>query len=188
MGTKEAIGLWGLGMGTFAQNFELDDAGGWHWMTERPLMRDARARFDLSVYGCWEEDEDDDNPHIEVLVCDLSYGSGSISACHEVAWNHIVNNRDGIEGVLRKELLEHHRHGWAGFERDVTDDTEGWEEIRELVDWDSDSAINHLYQLQSIMLGPFVQDDCSIATFHFASSWDTEHGVDVSLCRDEVVE
>jgi hypothetical protein len=174
-------------MSTFAQHFELVDPGYWHWMTERPLMRDARVKFDLSVYGCWEEEGEDDDPNIEVVVDDLSHGSESISACHEVAWDHIVSNRDRIEGVLRKELLEHHRRAWTGFQRDVTDGTEGWEEIRELVDWDDESAIDHLYALQSIMLGPEVRDDCSIATFHFSSSWDTEHGVDVPLFRDEVV-
>jgi hypothetical protein len=122
-------------MSAFAQHFELDDAGCWRWMTERPLLRDARAKFDLSVYGCWEEEDEDGDPNIEVVIGDLSQGSESISACHEVAWNHIVGNRDRMEGVLRKELLEHHRRGWAGFQRDVTDETDGWDEIRGLVDW-----------------------------------------------------
>jgi hypothetical protein len=160
--------------------------GGWRWVTERPLMRDARAKFDLSVYGCWEEEDEEDDSIIEVAVDSL--GSEPISACHEFAWNYIVSNREVIEVVLRAELLKHHKLGWTGFQRDLTDDTDGWDDIRELVDWDAESAVDNLYALQSITLGPDVRDDCAIATFHFASSWDTEHGVDVSLCRDEIVD
>ena len=168
-------------MSNFAQNFERDDAGDWHWTTGRPLMHKARARFDLSVYGCWEE-EHEDAPVIEVTINGM--GPDAVSASHEAAWDYLLCNCDTIERFLRAELLKHHNLGWSGFQRDVTDETEGWDDVRGLIDWASESAIDHLYELQSIHLGPDERDGYAMVTFHFASSWDTEHGVDVSLCRD----
>ena len=142
-------------------------------------MQEARARFDLSVYGCWEEEED--SSVFEVTIDEI--GTNTDSASFETAWNDLLNNCDSVERSLRAELQKHHELGWSGFQRDLSDETEGWEEICNLVDWESPLAIDSLYGLEEICLGPEIRDECAVITFRFASSWDTEHGVEISLHR-----
>ncbi|TWT87047.1 hypothetical protein Pla52n_70200 [Stieleria varia] len=176
----------GFRMSTFADSFQQESHGYWRSITERPVLQESRARFDLSVYGCWEEDEEDGESTFELFV--QSLGNGAVSMHHEAAWDHLIANRERIEQVLRAELMRHHKLGWSGFQRDRDDDVEGWEDVQDLVDWESESAIDKLYTLTSITLGPEVRDDCAIARFHFHSSWDTEHGLDISLWRSDIAE
>lgn len=170
-------------MSQFLQSFKLHEVGYLIWETERPVMQDARSRFDLSVYSCWEE-EDEDPAGFAVTMDRIE--TDADKARYEAAWNYLIENRDTVEQILRAELLAHHELGWSGFQSDRTEDTDGWEEIRDLVDWDSPAAIDSLYGLYEISIGPEIRDDCAVLTFYFASSWDTEHGVEISLHRDSV--
>lgn len=174
-------------MSTFAQNFQQEMPGLWTWRTECPILRGMRAKFELSVYGCWEDD-DHNNDQTDLDVYIESFGNDAVSICHQIAWNYIVDNPSEIEPVIRAELFKHHMMGWGGFQRDMSDETDGWNEVRDLVAWDCETAINDLYTLITITLGPDVRDDCAVTTFHFASSWDPEHGVDISLHRKTLAE
>ena len=176
-------------MSSFHDQFEPNaDFPDWfEWTTEKPFFRDARVEFEPHYP---EQSESEAESEVEVTAfCETSKEFGSLQ---ENAWNFLIANAEAIDANLRRKLFVHHLKGYRGFVDELVpdfedDELDGWNEIKDAIDWESPAAIDHLYELTGIGLLDDGFDECGFYYFDFQSGWDEEHGVSVLMHRAEVL-
>lgn len=102
-----------------------------------------------------------------------------------------MDNAKAIEASLRRKLFAQHLKNQKKFLEEDLPDFEDlqdyWKQIKDKLDWNDASAIDHLYKLVGIGLIDHGLDECGFSSFEFQTGWDRDHGISILMHKANVL-
>ncbi|WP_442483778.1 DUF6985 domain-containing protein [Aeoliella sp. SH292] len=181
-------------MSEFASNFKREKQipHFYEWETDRPIFQHARVRYALRADMCSRWEDTSGALYVSTL-------QEKPSQRHERTWEYLIDNASDLEQILKRVLLKYHLYAFRLFIReleqlgDSTFDSPvewavSWSSIRDELSWEGDQAVDAFFELCAVHLLEDGDDATSDVEFGFSTSWDEEHGIQIIMRRDEIMD